>query len=242
VSGWKDHLNFVLVDTLEPGNIGASARALKNLGFSHLHLVRPRKYPAKEAGWFAHGAEDVLEQAQVHEDLSSALEGCSGIVGTTRRTGEKRGRILTVREAARQIRQFASRNKVALIFGREDRGLNNEEVARCSLMLNIPADPKNPSFNLAQAVLIVAHEISSAGREAEVPRRIVTEEEFDLLFNRLKQLMKEAGYQPKGIRDNEAGVLQDLRRILARTNLSPREARMVHGIITQVEEGLSAKK
>ena len=236
VASWKKNIHFVLLDTLEPGNIGAAARALKNLGFSNLHLVRPRKYPSQEVGWFAHGAEDVLERATVHEDVGPCLEGCSIVVGTTRRIGKKRGRVLPVREAAQKIRDYARKNRVAILFGREDRGLMNEDAARCSLMLTIPADPKNPSFNLAQAVLIVAHEIFSSESRGGALRRIISDDEFNRLFGRLTDLMGSMGYQPRGIRDSKDGILRDLRRILARTELNPREARMLHGIISQMEE------
>jgi len=84
---------FILIDTLESGNIGASARALKNLGFSQLALVRPDKFPSDEAGWFAHGADDVLSNATVHQELQDALKGKSVVIGTTRRAGKKRGRV-----------------------------------------------------------------------------------------------------------------------------------------------------
>lgn len=241
MADWKENLNFVLVDTLEPGNIGAVARAMKNLGFSNLRLVRPRKYPSQETGWFAHGAEDILEKATLYDEVSLALEGCSVVAGTTRRTGKKRGRILPVREAAPKLRAYAEKNRIAVLFGREDRGLRNEDAAQCSLMLTIPADPRNPSFNLAQAVLIVAYEMFSQDTRSSGSRRIITRDEFDRLFLRLEHLMDRMGYHPKGIRDSEAGIFRDLRRILARTDLSPREAKMVHGVLSQLEHSIRTK-
>ena len=236
MTAWKRNLHFVLLDTMQPGNIGAAARALKNLGFPNLHLVRPNRYPSREAGWFAHGAEDTLANATVHDEVAPCLEGCSIVVGTTRRKGKKRGRILPVREAAQKIRDYAERNHVAVLFGREDRGLTNQDAAKCSLMLTIPADPRNPSFNLAQAVLIVAHEIFSSDIKAVASRQVISEDEFGRLFRRLTELMRKMGYQPKGIRDSEEGIIRDLRRILLRIELSPREAKMLHGIISQIEQ------
>lgn len=238
MTNWKDNISFVLVETIESGNIGASARALKNLGFKNLDLVRPQKYPSKESGWFAHGAEDVLSCASVYEDLESCLRDRSVIVGTTRRTGRQRGLAHPVRLAAEKIRSLAGRNRVAILFGREDRGLTNKESAECSFMLNIPANPGNPSFNIAQAVLIVAYELSFAAYNKDVPLPIISNEELSALFERIREVMKLAGYEPKGIRDSEESIMRDLRKILGRTCLSYREARMVHGIISQIEAGL----
>lgn len=235
---WKKKISFILADTLEPGNIGASARALKNLGFPTLELVRPKRFPADEAGWFAHGAEDVLAAVKVHDALASALKDTSVVVGTTRRTGRKRGLVYPVGEAAARIRELAEENRVAILFGREDRGLTNDQAAACSLMLHIPADPENPSFNLSQAVLIVAYELASASYAVSRPPAVISQKEFVNLFDRLRGLLKLAGYRPKGIRDNEKAIMADLRRIMARAGLTEREARMLHGIISQIEESL----
>ncbi len=233
---WKDNLSFILVDTREAGNIGASARALKNLGFSRLELVRPKKFPSEEAGWFAHGAEDVLSRAIVYPDLAPAVKKKSVVVGATRRAGKKRGPIYSVREAAESIRALAEKNRVGILFGREDRGLTNEEADECAFMISIPAAPENPSFNLSQAVLIVAYELSYANFTISQPAPIITNEEFSLLFQRLRLIMKTAGYSPKGIRDDEEGVMADLKRLIARAGVTQREARMLHGIFSQIEE------
>ncbi len=159
---WKDNISFILIDTMEGGNIGAAARSLKNCGFSRLELVRPEKFPSDEAGRFAHGAEDILSTVKVHPELAPALKDKSLIIGTTRRTGRKRGLIYPVRDAVERIRGFSENNRVALLFGREDRGLTNDEAAECSFMISIPSSTEHPSFNLAQAVLITAYEISFA--------------------------------------------------------------------------------
>ena len=238
---WKNNISFILIDTLESGNIGASARALKNLGFSRLELVRPGKFPSDEAGWFAHGAEDVLSNAAVHRDLEDALKDTSVVIGTTRRAGKKRGQVYPVREAAEKIRQLSANNRIALLFGREDRGLTNEESAACSFMISIPAAPENPSFNLAQALLIIAYELSCSSYVISPSAAVISNEELSNLFQRLGGILKMAGYEPKGIRDNEKEIMADLRRIIARADITEREARMLHGIISQVEESLRKK-
>lgn len=118
---WKDNVSFVLIETMESGNIGASSRALKNLGFSRLELVRPVRFPSEEAGWFAHGAEDILARTKVYSELTDALSEKSVVIGTTRRHGKKRGLVYPVREAVTKIRSLSKRNRIALLFGREDR-------------------------------------------------------------------------------------------------------------------------
>jgi len=238
---WKDNISFVLVDTMETGNIGASARALKNCGFSKLELVRPRNFPSAEAGWFAHGAEDILSGVKVYPELASALKDKSLIVGTTRRDGKRRGLTYPVREAVERIRQFSENNRVALLFGREDHGLKNAETAECSFMIRIPAAPEHPSFNLAQAVLIIAYEISFASYPVKPPTTTISNKEFLTLFERLRNIMKMAGYEPKGIRDKEAVIMSDLKRLTSRASITPREARMLHGIISQIEDSLGKR-
>jgi TrmH family RNA methyltransferase len=240
-NGWRDNISFILINTLEPGNIGASARALKNLGFSMLELVNPAKFPSDEAGWFAHGAEDVLSNVKVFPKLEPALKEKSVIIGTTRRAGKKRGMVLSVKEAAEKIRQLAMNNRVAILFGREDRGLTTSETAGCSFMVRIPAAPVNPSFNLAQAVLIIAYELSAEQYAASPAAAIITNEELSNLFNRLRGIMNMAGYEPKGIRDNKEEIMADLRRLIARAAITERDTRMLHGIFSQIEDSLGKK-
>jgi TrmH family RNA methyltransferase len=238
MNGWKNNISFILIDTMETGNIGASARALKNLGFSRLELVRPREFPSDKAGWFAHGAQDILSTAQVHSELAPALKDVSVVIGTTRRAGKKRGLVYPVREAVERVRHLSEKNRVALLFGREDRGLTSDETAVCSFMIRIPATPENPSFNLAQAVLIVVYELSYTDHTFSPPPAIISNQELSNLFQRLRRLMKMAGYAPKGIRDDEEQIMRDLKRLLAKAAVTEREARMLHGILSQIEEGL----
>jgi TrmH family RNA methyltransferase len=238
---WKDNVSFVLIETMESGNIGASARALKNLGFSRLELVRPVRFPSEEAGWFAHGAEDILALTKVYSELTDALSEKSVVIGTTRRHGKKRGLVYPVREAVKKIRSLSKRNRIALLFGREDRGLTNEETAACSFMIRIPSSPVNPSYNLAQAVLLIAYELSYGDHSDAPLPAIVSNDEFSSLFERTREIIKMAGYKAKGIRHSEEHIMSDLRRLLARIGTTKREARMLHGIISQIEESLTKK-
>lgn len=241
MSDWRKNCSFVLIDTRESGNIGASARALKNLGFSHLELVRPAVFPSDEAGWFAHGADDVLENATISTDLDSALSNKSIVIGVTRRVGKKRGNTFPIRESVQRIRSLAENNRIALLFGREDRGLTNTETERCAFMITIPANPDNPSFNLAQAVLLIAYELSHDDHPVHPMPQAIDHKELEQLFLRIVSLLKTAGYAPKGIRDEEHAIFATLRRLAARTAITPAEARMLHGILSQTEIALTKK-
>ncbi|MDP2156135.1 MAG: RNA methyltransferase, partial [Nitrospirota bacterium] len=135
MENWKDNVSFVLVEPKESGNIGASARAIKNMGFMNLCLVNPPSLLTDEARWFACNALDVLETAQSYPDLKSAIMDKAIVVGTSRRTGKRRGMILPVEQGAKNIIERAQSGKVAILFGREDKGLLNEEVDECGLLL-----------------------------------------------------------------------------------------------------------
>jgi TrmH family RNA methyltransferase len=160
------------------------------------------------------------------------------VVGTTRRSGKKRGLTYPVRKAVEKIRSFSENNRVALLFGREDRGLTNDETAECSFMIRIPSSTGHPSFNLAQAALIVAYELSCASYPIHPPPEAISSEALSNLFARLRHLMKMGGYAPKGIRDDENEIMADLKRLIARALITPREARMLHGIISRLETSL----
>ena len=163
MSNWKNNIYFVLIEPKESGNIGASARAIKNMGFKNLILVKPPSVITDEARWFACNASDVLDAAEIYNNFNDAVNDKSIVIGTTRRTGRRRGIISSVEEGAKKILEIAVSNKIAILFGREDKGLSNEEVERCGLLLNIPTSKKQPSLNLSQAVLIVAYELLKEG-------------------------------------------------------------------------------
>jgi TrmH family RNA methyltransferase len=235
---WKDKVHFVLVEPREPGNIGASARALKNLGFRHLVLVRPRHFPAPEAQWMAKGAEDVLQAAELCHDLEEALKEKTLVVGTTRRAGRHRGPLFPLRDALPRLRGWAEGgNPVAVLFGREDRGLTNEEAALCGMLLSIPSAPEAPSYNLAQAVLLVAYELAQAEPSLRPPP-LVSHQEVLFVVERFREALRLLDYVSRGDRDLEARVSRHLRNIFIRAGLTGWEAQMLHGIITQIKKRL----
>ncbi len=157
-----ENIRIVLINTSHPGNIGAAARAMKNMGLSDLRLVAPKLYPHEKAVWRAASAADVLDQAVVHETLEDAVQGCQLVIGTSARDRSIPWPVMNAREAAETVLQEPGNNKVALLFGREDRGLTNEELQQCNFHLQIPTNDAYSSLNLAAAVQVACYELRMA--------------------------------------------------------------------------------
>lgn len=268
MKNWKDNVSFVLVEPKESGNIGASARAIKNMGFMNLCLVNPPSLLTDEARWFACNALDVLDSAKSFPDFLSSIKDKTFVVGTSRRTGKRRGVILPVDQGAQIIMARAHTGKVAILFGREEQGLLNDEVDECGLLLTIPTSREHRSLNLGQAVLIVAYELLKAGyemKESEVrslkseekqrgakrkklpPRmfesgefstQLVNYEEIGSLFDRMTATLKLLEYIPRGDRDLEAKIMLNLKHFISRSGLTEWELNMLHGILSQIEKKL----
>jgi tRNA (cytidine32/uridine32-2'-O)-methyltransferase len=132
-----DRVRIVLVNTSHPGNIGAAARALKNMGLYRLYLVEPKDYPADQAVWRAANALDVLNNAVVVDDLDTALSGCGLVVGTSARERRIPWPLMNPRECGVRVWKEAAEHDVAIVFGREDRGLTNEELHKCTYHVHI---------------------------------------------------------------------------------------------------------
>src|ERR671920_1620246 len=144
-------IRFVLVEPSHPGNIGAVARAMKNMGLQELMLVRPREFPHREALLRASGADDVLARARVMRSLTEAIAGCGFIAATTSRDRDQNFRVLNVREAAARLVAEAARAPVAVLFGAERAGLTNAELEPAHLLIRIPGNPAYLSLNVAMA-------------------------------------------------------------------------------------------
>lgn len=234
---WKENLYFVLVEPKESGNIGASARAIKNMGFTNLVLVNPHPL-TDEARWMAWGSEDVLEKAEIYQDLEHAINDKSLVVGTTRRRGSKRGAIVDVRDGVKRVYQVAQDNKVAILFGREDKGLFNEEVEKCGFLMTIPTSEAQPSLNLSQAVLIVAYELMRCEERQDfhMERQFyIEQQQLRKLYERMHKVLKKSGYIPDNA-DIEQRIMNNFRHLFGRTGLTFWELKMLHGLFSHIEE------
>ena len=256
MKNWKDNISFVLVEPREPGNIGASARAIKNMGFNNLCLVNPPVFKTEEAQRFAHGAGDILDSALTFSSIRDVVGNKHFVVGTSRRRGRRRGAFMPVEKGAQRLSEIARADKIAILFGREDRGLFNEEVDECGFMMTIPASRKQPSLNIAQAVMIIAYELSKAGvskkgikdknvNEALVtadPPKTVSQQELACLYDRMEKAFKILEYIPPEDSFLERKIMQNLKHCLGRLGLTDWEFNMFHGICKQIEKKLGNRK
>jgi TrmH family RNA methyltransferase len=231
-------IRIVLVTPSHPGNIGAAARAMKNMALSALVLVRPKLFPHPEATARASGADDVLAGARVVDSLGEGIEGCGFIAATTAREREQYFRMADVREAAARIVAESRRAPAAVVFGAERTGLTNEELEAAHVLLRIPASDRYPSLNLAMAVQLVAYELYRAGAAAAPAAvagavRLATARELQELYGHFAQVLEEIGFHDR----TESGthLMSRIRRLLQRAELDHNEANILRGILTSVQ-------
>jgi len=231
-------IRIVLVAPSHPGNIGAAARAMKNMALSSLVLVRPKQFPHAEASARASGADDVLSGARVVDSLGAALAGCGFIAATTARDRDQYFRVADVREAAPAILEHARRSPAAVVFGAERTGLTNEELETAHVLLRIPASDAYPSLNVAMAVQLVAYELyraRAAGAIATGPvtAPLATAQEMEQLYTHFAQVLEEIDFRDR----TESGthLMSRIRRLLQRAELDHNEANILRGILTAVQ-------
>lgn len=226
------NIRVVLCGTVHPGNIGAAARALKTMGLSRLDLVNPARFPDPQAVWLASGAADVLRRARVCATLDQALSGAVFSVACTARTRELAVPMVTAREAAARVMQFAYRGPVALVFGNETFGLTGEEVGKCRLLATIPASSHYASLNLGAAVQVFCYELRQAALGDRAPRTKesspVPHEEVEHFLAYLERTMIESGFldlkHPKRL-------MPRLRRLFSRALLEKEEINILRGAL-----------
>ena len=240
----QQNFNFILVGTTHPGNIGAAARAMKNMGIFQMGLVSPKEFPHEKAFFRAKAATDVLERASIHKTLDEAISEARLVIGTSARNRKVPWPIVSPREAAEEMVSFCktSKDKVAVIFGREDRGLTNEELGLCNLHVHIPSSDEYPSLNLSQAIQIIAYEIrlkalSNEGKlkkqEWDVP--LAKNAEIERLIVHFDELMQEVEFYET---DNPRQLLTRVRRFFKRSKLDHMEANIFRGVFAAIQKKL----
>ncbi len=235
------NVRVVLVDPQYPGNIGSSARAMKNMGITDLRLVfygEPVEHTNADARMMAMYAKDMLYRAPVCQSLNEAVADCSLVVGTTRRRGKYRQATPTVHGIAGRVLQTARNFPVALVFGPESFGLSNEHLRCCHELTSIPAHPEFASLNLAMAVMVVCYEIyrsaldlSDDASERSAAAPLATAEELGGMFGHMKGTLMRVGFLDK---QNPERMMTYLRRLLSRADLAPRDVKILRGIFRQV--------
>jgi len=231
-------LRFVLVRTSHPGNIGAAARAIRTMGYSNLSLVAPHAFPHAEATALAAGADDVLANARIVPDLSAAIADCRLVLGATARRRDVPMEEIDPRVAAARVLAAVGEGDVALVFGNERIGLENDEIKRCNAAVLIPSDPEFASLNLAQAVQVLAYEVRMAELAGAMPLPPAKNDppaesaELEAFFEHLERTLDAIDFH-KG--RSSRTVLLRLRRLYLRARLDQRELRLLHGILTDTD-------
>lgn len=231
---------IILVEPQSPGNIGMTCRAMKNMGFSQLRIVKGCDRFDPEALKFAVAARDLLESAQLFPDLASAMADCTLTVGTTRRHGKYRQEIFSPPEVAGLLReQVAPDCRAALVFGREDSGLTTEELSLCRWHATIPTSNQYGSLNLAQSVLLFCYELGKANESAGGgrPLELAKSKEMETLFAHFNATLNKIGFLNE---QNPAHMMRSLRRIFFRASLDSREVTILRGMLTQIDWASSA--
>ena len=232
-------IRIVLVQAQTPENIGMAARAMKNCGLSRLVLVRPADFRSAAAYRPAMEAFPLLDGAEVHAELLPAIGDSRLVIGTTRRGGQDRRPLITPAELVREVLPRARGEEISILFGGEKDGLSRDAVDRCDVLVTIPAHADFPSFNLAQAVLLVGYEIFRGGAErradAEQPA-LATSSSREDLYRHLESVLQRVGF----LHENNPGrILSTVRRLFGRAMLEDREVRILRGMLSQLEWALN---
>jgi len=230
-------IRIVLVGTTHPGNIGAAARAMKNMGLSDLALVNPRHFPHDDATARASGATDVLEGARVVSSLGEALTDCVYVAGASARSRSINWPSMGPRDCAERMLLEGKQGKVAAVFGPEKSGLNNDDLDLCHTLLTIPTDPGFSSLNLAMAVQVLTYELRVAGMvdagpgfESESPP--ATGEEMENFHVHLERVLTDIEFFDP---DNPRHLLRRIRRLFIRARPDKNEINILRGILTAVD-------
>lgn len=253
---FQDQIRIVLVETSHSGNIGAVARAMKNMGLGNLWLVNPVSFPDEASYARSSGASDVLDRARVVTSLDEALADCVLVMGTSARGRKVPWPVVAPPEAAVKAAEHATGGPVALVFGRENHGLSNDELQRCHYHIHIPSNPEYSSLNLAMAVQVLCYELrmhylrgleeqeshpylkAMASPEDEgwdVPLASVRDVEG--FFGHLEQVLVDIEFHR---RDNPRQLMTRLRRLFQRAKLDQMEVNILRGILTAVQKSSGA--
>ena len=231
-------IRIVLIETSHPGNIGAVARAMKNMGLRELHLVKPREFPHADAIARASGADDLLDSAVVHADMQSAVADCGLVIGTSARQRHIPFEPVEPRECAQRVVNKAREgNPVALVFGTERTGLTNTELALCGHLVTIPTSDVYSSLNIAMAVQIIAYEVRLAAREvAPVVERdepLASQIEMERFYEHLQAVLASTHFRDH---TSSGHLMSRVRRLFNRAQVDQNEMRILRGILTAVQE------
>jgi tRNA (cytidine32/uridine32-2'-O)-methyltransferase len=232
-----ERIRIVLINTSHPGNIGSVARAMKTMGLTELYLVSPEEFPHPKAIEMASGASDLLDQAVRVNTLDDAIADCTLVVGTSARMRTIPWPLYTPRQMIEKLKQESSSSQIAILFGREQSGLTNEELQRCHLHTQIPANLDYSSLNIAAAVQVIAYEIRLASLEAIIlpevwDYRLATADEMEKFFRHLKEVLIEVDFLKMNA---PRKLMTRLRRLFFRARPDVMEMNILRGLLTAIQ-------
>jgi tRNA (cytidine32/uridine32-2'-O)-methyltransferase len=237
-----DAIRIVLVNTSHTGNIGSAARAMKTMGLKQLYLVDPVTQPDSKASALAAGATDILANAIIVDTLPQAIADCGLVVGTSARSRTLSWPMLDSRECGEKLISEAANYPVALVFGRENSGLSNEELQQCNFHVCINANPEYSSLNLAAAVQTLCYEIRmhhlALGRAPYLKREPLENpypltNELENFYEHFETTFAESGF----IRLHHPGaIMSKVRRMFNRTRLESQELAILRGMLSSVDK------
>jgi tRNA (cytidine32/uridine32-2'-O)-methyltransferase len=234
-------IRIVLVEPSHPGNIGAVARAMKNMALADLVLVRPKAFPHEEATARAAGADDLLARARVVDSVEQAVADCGYVAATTSRPRDHNFLALDLHEAAARIFEMSNRGPAAVLFGAERTGLTNEELALAHLLIRIPANPDYPSLNLAMAVQLTTYELfRAAGSPAstrplsESPVPLAPGADLERFYAHLQEVMDEVEFKDRTTGGTH--LMTRIRRLFQRCEMDMNEVNILRGFLTSVQQ------
>ncbi|MBV9576492.1 MAG: tRNA (cytosine(32)/uridine(32)-2'-O)-methyltransferase TrmJ [Gammaproteobacteria bacterium] len=235
-----DRVRIVLVNTSHPGNIGSTARAMKTMGLQRLYLVEPHQFPHDKATEMASNADDILDQAIVVKTVAEAIKDCTLIIGTSARMRTIPWPLLEPREMAEKIKQEPENSEIAILFGREQSGLTNEELRQCHLHIHIPANADYSSLNIAQAVQIIAYELRLASLKEPITAnkqdyRLANADEMEKFFLHLQEVLILIDFLKMNA---PRQLMTRLRRLFFRVRPDVMEMNILRGMLTAVQDKL----
>jgi len=242
----QQKIRIVLVETSHPGNIGAVARAMKNMCLNELYLVNPQQYPSATATARASGADDVLANAVVCVDLNEAIADCQLVIGASARLRSINWPELNPRQCANLVTNATDDDSIAILFGREDSGLTNAELDKCQYLVHIPTNPAYMSLNIAAAVQVICYEIFMAREEssavpasAQLPvmEQYATQDrasakQMEGLFQHMEVALTEIGFlKPPSCQK----LMRRLRRLYNRAGLDATDVNILRGVLSAAQ-------
>ncbi|ABM24694.1 MULTISPECIES: tRNA (cytosine(32)/uridine(32)-2'-O)-methyltransferase TrmJ [Shewanella] len=237
------NIRVVLVGTSHPGNIGSTARAMKTMGLSTLYLAEPRVEPDGQSIALAAGASDILKHLVKVDSLAEAIADCSLVIATSARSRTLDWPMLEPREAGQKLVTESVTGPVAIVFGRENHGLSNEELQQCTYHVAIPANPEYSSLNLAQAVQIICYETRVAHlagiESAQEPTEYPLAADQERFFVHLENTLFSTGFI---IKNHPGQVMTKLRRLFSRARIESQEMNILRGILTSIDKVVSNKQ